>query len=60
MVGMDHDGLRAFIVLLVVWAIKGDRSRHSVAQDRLDERLASGEIDADEYETRRKLIRQRR
>lgn len=50
----------AVIVLLVVWAIRGDRSRHGDAQDRLDERFANGEIDAEEYEARRKLIRQRR
>jgi putative membrane protein len=52
------------IVLLFVWAIKGDRrgdrSGHGDAQDRLDERFANGEIDAEDYEARRKLIRQRR
>jgi putative membrane protein len=52
------------IALLVTWAVKGgrrgDRSRPGDALDRLDERFANGEIDAEEYESRRDLIRQRR
>lgn len=51
------------VVLLVVLAIRttgrDDRSGSDEAEHRLDERFASGEIDADEYESRRKLLRQR-
>ena len=49
------------IVGLVVWAIRsggrGDRGGRSDAERRLDERFADGEIDADEYESRRDALR---
>jgi putative membrane protein len=51
---------------LVVWAIVS-ATRHSgrggsderTAEDVLDERFARGEIDADEYEQRRRVLRTR-
>ena len=48
-------------VLLVFWAARGsrrddlDRAGRSGAERTLDERFARGEIDADEYEARRKV-----
>ena len=50
------------VVWLVVWAIRsGGRSDRpargeSDAERRLDERFADGEIDADEYASRRDLL----
>ncbi len=52
------------IVLFAVWAIRnggrrGDPSDPSQAERTLDERFARGEIDADEYETRIKVLHNR-
>jgi putative membrane protein len=53
------------IVLLVVWAVRGsrrddlDRTGRTGAERTLHERFAQGEIDADEYEARRKVLNHR-
>ena len=51
------------IVLLVVWVVRGsdrrDPSEPTEAERRLDERFASGEIDSEEYESRRAVLRHR-
>ena len=56
-------GMLAFwllIPLAAVWLLRGDGSSDRTDPDRalriLQERFARGEIDAAEYETRRKLI----
>ena len=52
------------IVLLIVLAVRGSRRADphgpSDAERMLDERFASGEIDAEEYATRRKVLHHRR
>jgi putative membrane protein len=50
-------GVIAIIVWLVQWASNYRRSR--TALDILNERLARGEIDRDEYEEKRNLISNR-
>ena len=52
------------IVLIVVWAIRNGGRRDdlrdpSQAERTLDERFARGEIDADEYEARIKVLHNR-
>jgi len=47
-------GVIAIVVWLVQWASDYRRSR--IALDILNERLARGEIDRDEYEEKRNLI----
>lgn len=47
-------GVIAIIVWIVQWASDYRRSRSAL--DILNERLARGEIDSDEYEEKRKLI----
>lgn len=51
-------GLLAFFVWLVkllVWLARGRRRRHPI--DVLEQRFVSGEIDAAEFEQKRKLLR---
>lgn len=49
------------IIVLVVWAIRGfgrtSEPRHD-AESILEERFARGEIDAEELESRRKVLRE--
>jgi putative membrane protein len=47
-------GVIAIIVWIVQWA--SDHRRSHTALDILNERLARGEIDRDEYEEKRRLI----
>jgi putative membrane protein len=56
-------GLWALVALLIVWGIRSATSAKAQGQSRggnafqtLDERLARGEIDADEYKERRALL----
>ena len=49
-------GAVAFVVVAVVRRPDRDTARHCEARDILDARFARGEIDADEYELRRRIL----
>jgi putative membrane protein len=51
--------LWASVILLVVWAIRrpeANNGRTSRAMDILEERFARGELDAEEFESRRREL----
>lgn len=51
------------VLLLIVWAVRSatpDETRESNPLQILDERLARGEIDRDDYQERRTLLERQR